>query len=56
MNLTWTSSNGTIATVVNVPKKNKGLATAVSTGTVTIKAALKNSAGGIGTTTLTVTP
>jgi uncharacterized protein YjdB len=45
VNLTWTSSNKNIATVVNVPKKNKGLATGVSAGTVTINAALKNSGG-----------
>ncbi len=55
VNLTWASSDKTIATVVNVPKKNKGLATGVSAGAVTIKAALKNS-GGSGTTSLTVTP
>ena len=56
VNLTWTSSNGTIATIVNVPKKNKGLATGVSAGgPVTIKAAFKGG-GGSGTATLTVTP
>ncbi len=54
VNLTWSSSDKNIATVVNVPKKNKGLATGVSVGTVTIKAALKS--GGSGTTTLTVIP
>jgi hypothetical protein len=53
VNLTWTSSNKSVATVVNVPKKNKGLATGVSGGSVTIKASLRRG-GGSGTTTLTV--
>ena len=44
-NLTWTSSNNAVATVINVPKKSKGLATGVSTGTVTIKATLRRGAG-----------
>ncbi len=55
-NLTWTSSNTAVATIVNVPKKSKGLATGVSAGTSTIKATLRRGAGsGIsGQTTLTV--
>lgn len=53
VNLTWTSSNKSIATVVNVPKKKKGLSTGVSIGTVTIKASLRKG-GGSGTATLTV--
>jgi len=53
VNLTWASSNKSVATVVNVPKKNKGLATGVSRGSVTIKASLRRG-GGSGTTTLTV--
>jgi uncharacterized protein YjdB len=56
VNLTWTSSNNAVATVNNVPKKNKGQAKGVSAGTATIKASVRRGAGnGIsGTTTLTV--
>jgi hypothetical protein len=56
VNLTWTSSNTAVATVLNVPKKNKGLAKGVSTGTVTITASIRRGVGsGIsGSTTLTV--
>ncbi len=56
VNLTWTSSNNAVATVVNVPKKNKGLATGVSAGQVTIKATMRRGAGSgtSGTATLTV--
>ncbi len=54
-NLTWSSSNRTFATIANVPKKNKGLATGVSVGSVTIKAQIKGSTTN-GTTTLTVIP
>jgi len=53
--LTWSSSNRAIATIVNVPKKNKGLATGVSVGSVTISAKMKGFATP-GTTTLTVNP
>ncbi len=56
VNLTWTSSNNAIATVVNVPKKNKGLAKGVSIGQVTIKATMRRGAGSgaSGTASLTV--
>jgi uncharacterized protein YjdB len=56
VNLTWTSSNTAVATIVNVPKKNKGLATGVSAGTTNVKATLRRGAGsGIsGQATLTV--
>jgi uncharacterized protein YjdB len=56
VNLTWTSSNNAVATVVNVPKKNKGMATGVSSGEVTIKATLRRGAGSgtNGTAILTV--
>jgi uncharacterized protein YjdB len=56
VNLTWTSSNNAVATVVNVPKKNKGLAKGVSSGQVTIKATVRRGAGSgnSGTATLTV--
>jgi hypothetical protein len=50
--LTWSSSNKAVATIANVPKKNKGLAKGVSVGTVTITARVKT--GTSGTTLLTV--
>jgi len=54
-NLTWSSSDKTIATIANVPKKNKGLATGVRMGSVTIKAQMKGSSIN-DSTTLTVNP
>jgi hypothetical protein len=54
-NLTWSSSNKAIATITNVPKKNKGLAKGVSAGSVTIKAQIKGSSIN-DSTTLTVNP
>ncbi len=57
VNLAWSSSDSKIATVINVPKKNKGLAQGVSAGgPVTITAKLTKSIGkGVsGTTTVTV--
>ncbi len=56
VNTTWTSSNTAIATIVNVPKKNKGLAKGVKAGNVTIKASVRRGTGSgmSGTTTLTV--
>ena len=53
VNLTWTSSNRAFATIINVPKKSKGLATGVSPGTVTIRASDRKGVI-FGTTTLTV--
>jgi hypothetical protein len=55
-NLTWSSSNNAVATIINVPKKNKGLATGASAGTVTIKATISKGTGigTSGTTILTV--
>jgi trimeric autotransporter adhesin len=53
--LTWSSSNTAVAKIVNVPKKNKGQATGVSVGTVTITARMKTT-GTSGTASLTVTP
>ena len=55
VNTTWSSSNRAMATVINVPKKNKGLAKGVSAGTVTIKASDRRGVI-FGTTVLTVTP
>ena len=55
-NLTWSSSNTAVAKIANVPKKNKGLATGVSTGTVTITAHWRAGAVPNGTASLTVTP
>lgn len=53
VNTTWTSSNNGVATVVNVPKKNKGRAKGISSGSVTITA--NDRKGKIsGTTTLAV--
>ena len=56
VNLTWTSSKNGVATIINVPKKTKGLAKGVSIGSVTIKATVRRGAGigTSGTTTLTV--
>jgi uncharacterized protein YjdB len=51
-NLTWSSSNRAIATIANVPKKKKGLATGVTSGPVTITAHMKS--GTSGTAPLTV--
>lgn len=46
VNLTWSSSDNTIATIVNVPKKNKGLAQGIKAGgSVTITAKLRRGAG-----------
>jgi uncharacterized protein YjdB len=38
VNTTWSSSNKNIVSVVNVPKKNKGIVTGINDGTVTITA------------------
>ncbi len=56
VNTTWTSSNTAIATVINVPKKNKGLAKGIQTGSVAIKASVRRGPGSgmSGSTTLTV--
>jgi uncharacterized protein YjdB len=53
-NLTWSSSNPSIATIANTPRPQKGLATGVSAGgPVTIQALFSSISG---TTSLTVTP
>ncbi|PKN16451.1 MAG: hypothetical protein CVU66_00945 [Deltaproteobacteria bacterium HGW-Deltaproteobacteria-23] len=56
VNLTWSSADKLIATVVNVPKKDKGLVKGVATGTVTITAKVRkvSEAGSYGTAVLTV--
>ncbi len=56
VNLTWSSADKSIATVVNVPKKNKGLAKGVAEGTVTITARVRKDPdpSHLGTASLTV--
>lgn len=55
VNTTWTSSNRSIAYVINVPKKNKGIVTGISGGSVTITA--KDRKGTVsGEATLVVIP
>jgi hypothetical protein len=55
VNTTWTSSNRSIAYVINVPKKNKGIVTGLNDGTVTITA--KDRKGTVsGDATLAVIP